>query len=58
MAREGLKRPAIDSTGRQGLAINMPQHVRKDREWQLSGFAKPFYELVGGVEVQKEEATN
>jgi hypothetical protein len=30
----------------QGVAGSMPHHVSMDREWQLSGLAKPFYELL------------
>ena len=50
MAHERLQRSCIDSTGRQGVASGMSQHVGMDREWQLSGLAKPFYELLGAVE--------
>jgi hypothetical protein len=31
----------------------MPQHVGVDREWQLSGLAKPLYELLGTVDRQR-----
>jgi hypothetical protein len=37
MAHEGLERPCIDSTSRQGVAGSMAEHVSVDREWQLSG---------------------
>jgi len=49
MANEGLQRPCIDSAGCQGVASSMPQHVSMDREWQLSGLAKPFYELLSAI---------
>ena len=50
MAHEGLKRPRIDSSARQGVSSSVPQHVSVDREWQLSGLAKPFYELLSTVD--------
>jgi len=50
MAHECLQRPCIDSSGRQGVASGVAQHVSMDREWQLSGLAKPFYELLSAVD--------
>ena len=50
MAHEDLQCTCIDSTARQGVAGSMPQHVGMDREWQLSGLAKPFYELLCAVD--------
>ena len=50
MTHEGLQCPCIDSTSRQGVASSMAQHVSMDREWQLSGLAKPFYELLSAVD--------
>ena len=50
MAHEGLQCPRIDSTSRQGVASGMSQHVSVDREWQLSGLAKPFYELLSTID--------
>jgi hypothetical protein len=50
MAHEGLERPCIDSTARQGVASSMPQHVSMDRKWQVSGLAEAFYELLGTVD--------
>jgi len=50
MAHEGLQRSCIDSTGRQGVARSMSQHVSMDREWQLSGPATPFNQLLGAVD--------
>jgi len=32
MAHKSLKRPCIDSTGRQSVSGSMPQHVGMDRE--------------------------
>jgi len=49
MTHKSLQRSCIDFTSRQGVASSMPQHVRMDREWQLSGLAKPFYELLRAV---------
>jgi hypothetical protein len=50
MAHERLQRPCIDSTGRQGVASSMPQHVSMDREPQLSGLTKPFNQLLSTVD--------
>ena len=50
MAHEGLQRPGINSTTRQGVASSVPQHVSMDREWQLSSHAKPFYKLLGTID--------
>jgi hypothetical protein len=50
MAHEGLQRPGIDSTGRQGVTSSMPQHVGMYPEGQFGGLAKPFYELLGAVD--------
>jgi len=50
MAHEGLQRSRIDPSARQGVSSRMAQHVSMDREWQLSGRAKPFYELLGAVD--------
>jgi hypothetical protein len=50
MAHECLQRSCIDSSGRQGVASSMSQHVSMDREWQLGGHAKPFYELLGAAD--------
>jgi hypothetical protein len=36
---EGLKRPCIDTSTSQGVACRMPQHVRVDRERQVSSHA-------------------
>jgi hypothetical protein len=49
MAHESLQRPRIDSPSRQGVASSMPQHVGMDREGQLGGLAKPFYELLRAI---------
>ena len=49
MAHECLKSPCIDSTSRQGVSRSVAQHVSMDLEWQLSGHAEPFYELLGTV---------
>ena len=53
MAHESLQRPCIDSTGRQGVASGVPQHVSMDREWQLSGHAKPLYQLLCAIDGQR-----
>src|SRR5215831_14615323 len=50
MAHEGLQGPRIDSTSRQGVASRMPEHVGMDREWQLSGHAKPFNQLLRAID--------
>src|ERR1700756_1051418 len=50
MAHKGLKRPCVDSARRQGVSGSVPQHVGVDLEWQLSGFAKPFNQLLGTVD--------
>jgi len=50
MAHKGLQRPRIDPASRQGVSGGMAQHVRMDREWQLSGLAKPFNQLLGTVD--------
>jgi len=50
MAHEGLKRACIDSSTGQGVPSSVAQHVSVDREWQLSGHAKPFYQLLGAVD--------
>jgi len=50
MTHECLQRPCIDSTSRQGVASRMAQYVSMNWEWQLSGHAKPFYELLGAVD--------
>ena len=50
MAHECLQGPRIDSSGCQGVASSMPQHVSVDREWQLSGRPKPFNQLLGAVD--------
>ena len=42
MAHECLQRPGIDSSTGQGVPSSVAQHVSVDREWQLSGHAKPF----------------
>jgi hypothetical protein len=49
MPHEGLQRPCIDSTGRQGVASCMPQHVSMDREWQLSGLATMIIKAVNSA---------
>jgi hypothetical protein len=38
------------STRRQGVTSRVPQHVSMNREWQLSGLAKPFYKLLSAVD--------
>jgi hypothetical protein len=53
MPHEGLQRPCIDSTSRQGVAGGMPQHVGMNREGQISGHAKPFYKLLSTVDGQR-----
>ena len=50
MAHERLQCPGIDSTGRQGVASGVAEHVGVDREWQPSGLAKPFYELLCAID--------
>ena len=50
MAHEGLKRACIDSSTGQGVPSSVAQHVSVDREWQLSGHAKPFNQLLGTVD--------
>jgi hypothetical protein len=50
MAHECLQRPGIDSTACKGVPGSVPQHVSVDREWQLSGHAKPFYQLLRAVD--------
>jgi hypothetical protein len=50
MAHECLQRSCIDSTSRQGVSSSVPQHVSMDREWQLGGHPKPFYELLGTID--------
>jgi hypothetical protein len=41
--------PGIDAAARQCVASRVAQHVSMDRERQLSGHAKPLYELLGTV---------
>ena len=53
MAHEGLQGPRIDSPSRQGVASRMPEHVGMDREWQLSGHAKPFNQLLRAIDRQR-----
>jgi len=50
MAHKGLQRPCIDSAGRQGVSRSVAQHVGMYLEWQLSGLAKPLYELLGTID--------
>ena len=50
MTHEYLKRPSIDSTGRQSVSRSMAQHVSVDLEWQICGLAKPFNQLLGAVD--------
>jgi hypothetical protein len=50
MAHKGLQRPCIDSAGRQGVSSSVAQHVGMYLEWQLSGLAKPLYELLGTID--------
>ena len=50
MAHEGLQRSGVDPAGSQGVSGGMAQHVGVDREWQLSGHAKPFNQLLGAVD--------
>jgi hypothetical protein len=46
MAHECLKRARIDSSCRQGVTSSMPQDVSVHRKWQLSGLAKPLFQLL------------
>jgi hypothetical protein len=50
MAHKGLQRSRIDPAGRQGVPSSMAQHVRMDREWQLSKLAKAFNQLLRAVD--------
>ncbi len=50
MAHECLQRPRIDPAAGQGVPGSVAQHVSVDREWQLSGHAKPFNQLLGTVD--------
>jgi len=56
MAHEGLQGPGIDSSGRQGVASGMAQHVGMYSEWQLSGLAKPFNQLLGAIDGKRRLA--
>ena len=56
MAHKGLQRPRVDPSTSQCVPRSMTQHVRMDREWQLSSQAKPFYELLGAVVVMSLNA--
>jgi hypothetical protein len=49
MPHESLERPCVDATARQGVAGRVPQHASMDREWHLSGHAKPFDELLSAT---------
>jgi hypothetical protein len=50
MAHERLQRPGIDPARRQSVPGSMAQHVRMDRERQLSRRAKPLNQLLGAVD--------
>ena len=50
VAHKVLKRSCIDATGGKSVASSVPQHVSMDREWQLGGHPKPFYELLGTID--------
>jgi hypothetical protein len=45
-------RVSIPPTG-QGVARSVALHVRVDRDWRLSGHAKPFYQLLGAIDGQR-----
>ena len=50
MTHEGLQRACIDPATSQGIPSSVAQHVSVDREWQLSGHAKPFNQLLGTID--------
>ena len=50
MAHERLQRPGIDPACRKSVSGSVAQHVGVDWEQQLSGYAKPLYELLGAVD--------
>jgi hypothetical protein len=50
MAHECLKRTCIDPAASQGIPGSVAQHVSVDREWQISGHAEPFNQLLGAVD--------
>jgi len=52
VTHEGLQRSCLNPSARQGVTSGMAQHVRMDREGQLSGHAKPFNQLLGAVDGQ------
>ena len=56
MAHKGLQCPRIDSSCRQGVSSSMAQHVSVDLEWQLSGLAKPFNQLLSTVDGKRRLA--
>jgi hypothetical protein len=43
----------VDPSTSQGVPRSMTQHVRMDREWQLSSHAKPLNKLLGAVDGER-----